>query len=202
MIAAILLAAGTSSRMGRTKQLLDWGGEPLVRHVARVALGAGIGAVVAVVGHEEAQVRAALAGLPLHCVANPRYAEGQASSLQAGLAALPPATEAALVLLCDQPLITAAILDALIAAFRAGDPPLAVIPRHNGQRGNPALLSAALFGELAALTGDTGARPVLQRHSERVRWLDLSDPAVITDMDTMEEYVGLRPASFLGGVAP
>jgi molybdenum cofactor cytidylyltransferase len=212
MITGILLAAGTSSRMGAPKQLLPWRGEPLVRHAARQALGSKLDGLIAVLGHEAAAVEAALAGLPLRCVRNEGYASGQASSLRAGLAALPSEAEAALVLLCDQPLVSPALIDEILAAFRQPLPdakdvarqgenlqrsafPVAVIPRYEGQRGNPVLLARPLFAQLMGLEGDEGARRVLGRHATRVRWLDVGDAAAVTDVDTLEEYRALNTSA-------
>jgi molybdenum cofactor cytidylyltransferase len=193
MIYGVLLAAGSSSRMGRPKQLLRWQGRALVRHAAEVALASRLDGLVVVLGAAAAEVRAALAGLEgpvalAHCA---DHAEGQAASLRAGLAALPAATQAAVVLLVDMPLVTPRVIDALIAAHEAEPEALAVIPRHGGRRGNPTLLTAPLFPELRALRGDTGARGVLEHHAPRLRWLDTDDPAVVTDLDTPEAYQAL-----------
>jgi molybdenum cofactor cytidylyltransferase len=196
MIYGVLLAAGTSSRMGRPKQLLPWRGRPLVRHVAEVALASRLDGLVVVLGAAAEDARAALAGLagPVRTVECPDFAAGQAASLRSGLAALPAVAAAAVVLLVDMPLVTPALLDGLIAAHRASPAAAAVLPRYQGRRGNPALLAAALFPELLALTGDTGARPVLERHAAQVRWLDVDDPAVLTDVDTPAAYNRLSEA--------
>lgn len=195
MTYGILLAAGTSSRMGRPKQLLEWRGRPLVRHVAQQALASQllIGLVV-VVGAAADSVRAALAGLdgPVMVVQNPDYASGQASSLRAGLGALPATAQAALVLLVDQPLVTPALIDTMIAAYGADRAALALIPHYRGRRGNPALLARAIFDELRLLEGDVGAREVLARHAGAVRRIVVDDPAVVSDMDTPEDYAGMQ----------
>lgn len=202
MITGILLAAGTSSRMGAAKQLLPWRGEPLVRHVARQALESDLEELVVVLGHEAAAVEAALDGLAVRCVRNADYAMGQASSLRAGLQALPPFAAATVVLLCDQPLVAPALINEITAAFRqATPPPVAVIPRYEGQRGNPVLLARPLFAELMTLEGDEGARRVLQRHGPGVRWLDVADAAAVTDVDTLEEYETLSTSACEPGIS-
>jgi molybdenum cofactor cytidylyltransferase len=178
--------------MGALKQLLPWRGEPLVRHAARQALASGLEGLVVVLGHEAAAVAATLDGLPVQCVRNAEYATGQASSLRAGLAALPGEAEAAVVLLCDQPLVTPALIDAIVASYNGAPGVVAVIPRFEGQRGNPVLLARPLFAELMTLEGDEGARRVLQRHAERVRWLDVGDAAAVTDVDTLEAYESVK----------
>jgi molybdenum cofactor cytidylyltransferase len=194
MVYGILLAAGTSSRMGRPKQLLRWAGQPLVRHVAEQALASQISGLVIVIGAAAAQVQAALNGIdgPVLIVENPDYASGQSHSLQAGLSALPVAARAALVLLVDQPLVTSALLDQLIAAHVDYPDALAVIPHYQGQRGNPVLLAQGLFAELRGVHGDMGARQVLVRHAAHVYRLDVDDRAVVSDMDTPEDYAGMH----------
>jgi molybdenum cofactor cytidylyltransferase len=190
-IAAILLAAGRSSRMGRAKQLIDWHGVPLVRHVAQQALAADLAGLTVVVGAQAAEVRQALAGLALTIVENPQFAAGQATSLAAGLSALPADCAAALVLLVDQPLITPALINDLLTAYRA-DPADALIPQVDGQPGNPVILSAALFPELQELQGDEGARAVLRRPGRRVTRLACRDSAYIRDCDTPDQLAALQ----------
>lgn len=194
MIYGVLLAAGLSSRMGQPKQLLFWRGRPLVRHVAEVALASRLAGLVVVLGAEAVAARAALVGLngAVQTVQCDAFAEGQAASLRCGLAALPAAATAAVVLLVDQPLVSPALIDRLIAAFQADPGALAVVPRHGGRRGNPALVAASIFAELRALEGDRGARELLERRAAAVRWLDLDDPAVVLDADTPEAFERLR----------
>lgn len=196
MIFGVLLAAGMSSRMGRPKQLLEWRGRPMVRHVAEQALASRLSGLVVVTGADATAARAALVGLdgPVQTVENSDYAAGQAGSLRAGLSVLPGSTEAALVLLVDQPLVTPALIDAVLDAYEADRSCLAVVPSYQGRRGNPVLLAAPLFAELASLAGDVGARAVLERHADRVCWLDVDDPAAVTDVDTPEAYRGLHGA--------
>ncbi|HMQ30137.1 MAG TPA: nucleotidyltransferase family protein [Chloroflexaceae bacterium] len=194
MIYGVLLAAGRSARMGQPKQLLTWRGRPLVRHAAETALASRLAGLVVVLGAEAPAVRAALAGMggPVQTVECADYSAGQAASLRCGLAALPGSARAAVVLLVDQPLVGPELLDRLIDAFEADPAALAVVPRYQGRRGNPALLAAGLFDELRELAGDTGARALLERHAGRVRWLDWPDPAVLLDADTPEAYARLR----------
>jgi molybdenum cofactor cytidylyltransferase len=186
-IAAIILAAGSASRMGRPKQLLDWDGRPLVRVVAEQALAASLGQVLVVVGAAHDAVTAALAGLPLRIVANPDYAVGQSTSLRLGVAALGPDVAAALVMLGDQPFVTPAILGRIIAEWRSSGASI-VAPVYAGQRGNPVLFARVVFPELLAITGDQGARGVLAANPARVRLAAFDDDRPLADIDTPEDY--------------
>jgi molybdenum cofactor cytidylyltransferase len=190
-VAGIILAAGASSRMGRQKQLLDWGGRPLVRAVAEQALAARLDQVIAVVGSARDEVTAALAGLPLRVVANPAYAEGQSSSLRAGVAALGPEVTATLILLGDQPFVSAAIIDRIVAAWRATGAAI-VAPLYQGQRGNPVLFARPIFPQLLTLVGDQGARALLAADPARVYLVPFDDPRPLADIDTPEDYERLQ----------
>jgi molybdenum cofactor cytidylyltransferase len=189
-VVALILAAGAATRMGRPKQLLDWGGRPLVRVVAEHALAARLDRVLIVVGAARADVAAALAGLPLEIVANPAYAEGQSSSLRAGVAALGPEVAAALVLLGDQPFVTQAIIERLVGEWRTSGAAV-VAPSYAGQRGNPVLFARTIFPELLAIGGDQGARGVLAADPARVRLVPFDDPRPLADIDTPEDYIRL-----------
>lgn len=176
--------------MGRQKQLLDWGGRPLVRAIAEQALAARLDQVLVVVGSAGQAVEAALAGLPLRVVANRDYAEGQSSSLRAGIAALDPSVAAALVLLGDQPFVTAAIIDRIAAEWRATGASI-VAPAYRGQRGNPVLFARAVFPELLALTGDRGAGALLAAAPARIHLVPFDDPRPLADIDTPDDYARL-----------
>jgi len=189
MIAGILLAAGFARRMGRQKLLLAYRGTPIVRLSAE-ALARHVEDLVVVTGLDAAGVRDALAGLPARFVGNPRPHDGQASSIAVGVAALKPWTGAALVALGDQPGVPAAVMPALLAAFRQGGKAI-VAPVYRGVQGTPVLFGRAVFGELAALTGDAGARSVVAARPERVALVpfDLPMPA---DVDTPEDFARLH----------
>ena len=180
-IAAVILAAGRSTRMGPANKLLaDLNGKQLVRWVAEAAL-ASHRPVLAVTGHQAAEVKAALAGLDVALVDNPDYATGLASSLKAGIRALPQTVDGALVLLGDMPRITAAHIDRLIAASASGK---IVVPAHEGRRGNPVLWPARFFLALVALEGDAGAKRLLTAHAADVHEVDLASDAIFLDIDT------------------
>ena len=190
-VAALVLAAGASTRMGRPKQLLDWDGRPLVRATAEVALAARLDPLLVVVGGAQAQVAGALTGLPLRMIANPAYAAGQSTSLRAGIAALGQDADAVVVLLGDQPFVTAAIVERLVAEWRASAAVI-VAPIYAGQRGNPVLFARAVFPELLTVQGDQGARAVLAADHARVRLVAFDDPRPLADIDTPEDYERLR----------
>lgn len=191
-IAGLLLAAGQSTRMGQPKQLLDWKGRPLVAHIATEALASQLAGLTVVVGAAETQVRAALRDLPVQIVTNPAYAEGLGASLAVGLRALPADADAAMVLLVDQPLVTARLINELVDAYRAAPAALALVPVYRGQRGNPVIVAAGLFAELQTLRGDTGARAVFNRYADQIVWHETNDPAIITDADTPEAWRALQ----------
>lgn len=191
-VAAIVLAAGRSTRMGSNKLAETLHGKSLLQHVVDAALASRAAPVLVVTGHEPDKVAAALAGRDVTLVANPHFAQGLSTSLKAGLVALPQSVAGAVVLLGDMPEIGAPVIDALIDAFTA-DPTLnAVVPTHLGQRGNPVLLGRHLFDAAMRLEGDAGARRLLD--GEGVLALPVADAAVLRDIDTPEALAALRGA--------
>jgi molybdenum cofactor cytidylyltransferase len=184
-VAAIVLAAGRSTRMGGPNKLLEEiSGKPLVRIAAEEALASCARPVVVVTGHERARVEAALAGLPVRLAHNPDYAEGLSTSVKAGLAALPPEAEAAIVCLGDMPQVTSSLIDRLIAAFDPERNALVVLPTFSGKRGNPVLWSRRFFPELMALEGDVGARHLIGAYPEVVTEVPVENAAAMVDIDT------------------
>ena len=191
-VGAIVLAAGRSTRMGGPNKLLETiSGKPLVRIAAEEALRSRADPVVVVTGHERAKVEAALAGLDLRLVHNPDYAQGLSTSVKAGLAALPPEAEAAIVCLGDMPQVTSALIDRLIAAYDPEQNALVVLPTFAGKRGNPVLWSRRLFPDLMALEGDVGARHLIGAYQEVVTEVPVENAAAMVDIDTPD---GLRAA--------
>ncbi|MFT3808735.1 MAG: molybdopterin-binding/glycosyltransferase family 2 protein [Micropepsaceae bacterium] len=190
-IAAIVLAAGRGQRMGATKQLARIGAQPMVRRTAESVRAAQVEQVVVVTGHEAEDVGAALRGLDVTIVRNPAFAEGLSTSLRAGLEALPPHCDAALIALGDMPAVSAADIDRLIAAFDPAEGRSIVVPIHQGKRGNPVLWSSAYFPEMTALTGDAGARRLLTDYAEAVVEVELG-PSVLTDIDTPADLAAFQ----------
>lgn len=192
-IAAVILAAGRSTRMGARNKLLEpIEGKPMVRRVAEVALASKARPVIAVTGHQGERVAGALEGLDLRLVSNPAFASGLASSLAAGIAALPADIDGLVVALGDMPGIEPRHIDRLIASFAPKEGRSICVPYFEGQRGNPVLWSARFRGELAQLSGDTGARHLISNHAEEVFEVEMDSPAVLVDVDTEEALARLR----------
>ncbi len=175
-IAAVILAAGASRRLGEPKQLVQFMQETLLERAVRVAVEAGCRPVVVVLGASSEAILAHSALAPAKIVLNPEWEEGMASSIRAGIRGLPPAIEAALLLTCDQPAVTAGHLRRL-AAEAPGEP---VASAYAGRQGVPAYFPAAAFAELLQLSGDQGARRLLA--AARARTL----PGGEIDVDTPE----------------
>lgn len=191
-VAAIVLAAGRSSRMGAQNKLLaDLAGTPMVRHVAETALATSTRPVLVVVGHMAAEVSAAVAGLDVRLVANADFAMGLASSLKAGVRAVPAECDGVMVLLGDMPRIAPEHLDRLLEAF-AGKPDTVVVPVHQGRQGNPVLWPRRHFLELLQLDGDAGAKRLIAGHGAQVREVEIGSDAVLADVDTPEALARMR----------
>ena len=192
-VAIVVLAAGASRRLGRPKQLLDLDGEPLIRHTVRNALAAETGNVLVVLGNEAERISSEIALLGPEIVVNPDFAIGQSSSMTAGIRALSPDIDAAILMLGDQPTVPPELIVALIDRFRATGAAI-VQPHYNdGKPGNPVLISRALFPELLAVTGDIGAREVVRAHRAEVERIDVDLPHPL-DVDSDEDYQRLRDA--------
>jgi 4-nitrophenyl phosphatase len=186
-VAAVILAAGASTRFGRCKQLLDWKGKPLLVHVADVALHAGLDPVIAVLGCQADQTYAVLGDRSVQTLINWRWEEGLSTSVHTGLAAVPPQAEAALFLQCDQPLVSPDLLRSIVARFKETGSAI-VHPMHAGSRGTPVLFARRLFPELSAVSGDEGGRSLIARHADDVATVAVDDARELTDVDTWEDY--------------
>jgi len=184
-IAGVILAAGASSRLGQPKPLLSWRGEPLIRHVARVALGSGLCPVVVVGGEHVRQIREALSDLDVRVVYNADWERGQSTSLQAGLRALPTGIGGVVFLLADQPLITESVLRKLIETHALSLAPI-VAPVVDGKRANPVLFDRVTFNDLMKLQGDVGGRALFGHYP--VQWVPWFDSNLMLDIDTPEDY--------------
>lgn len=192
-IAALILAAGRSTRMGASNKLAETlQGKAVLRHVADAAIASRARPIVVVTGHQRERVEALLTGLEVTFVHNPDFATGLSSSLAAGLAALPPDMDGAVVLLGDMPEVRARHIDRLIAAFAPKEGRSICVPVRDGRRGNPVLWGREHFAAMIAVKGDTGARHLIGDNSEAVIEVDLGSNAIFTDVDTPEALAELR----------
>jgi molybdenum cofactor cytidylyltransferase len=194
-VAAVILAAGRSTRMGGPNKLLaELGGKTLVRIVTEQALASKASSVIVVTGHQADQVEKALHGLKVTFVRNPDFADGLAGSVKAGIAAVPAAADGAVVCLGDMPLIDARLIDRLIEAFAPDRGNLIAVPVSDGRRGNPVLWSRRFFNELMTLDGDIGARHLIARHGEAVAEVAVEGHGAFLDIDTPQALEEARRA--------
>jgi molybdenum cofactor cytidylyltransferase len=192
-VAAVILAAGRSTRMGGPNKLLaELAGKPLVRTVTEQALASNASGVIVVTGHQAGEVEKALAGLKVKFVRNPDFAAGLASSVKTGIAAVPANADGAVVCLGDMPLIDSRLIDRLIEAFAPDRGELIAVPVSDGRRGNPVLWSRRFFTELMALDGDIGARHLIARHAEAVAEVPVEGHGAFLDIDTPEALAAAR----------
>jgi len=191
---AVLLAAGASRRFGDDNKLLaEIDGVPLVRRMAERLLASRIAGVIAVTGFEAERVRKALAGLDIHFTDNPNFAEGLASSLRCGVAALPEGSTGAMIVLADMPGISAALIDGLIGAFQQEACKKIVYPtRQNGDQGNPVIWPARFFEDLKKLNGDAGAKSLIGAHDADTHGVPIDDKDSLSDIDRPEDLADWR----------
>jgi molybdenum cofactor cytidylyltransferase len=183
-VAAIILAAGRSSRFGEANKLLEEiDGEAMVARVAALALASRARPVIVVTGFEAERVAAALNESGTTIVHNPDYAQGMSTSLRAGLRALPGESDGALILLGDMPRVNPSVFDALLAAFAANGTESICVPVHAGRRGNPVLWGGAYFAEMMQLSGDRGAKQIMRLHPGKVVEVEVATSAIFEDVD-------------------
>ena len=197
----VVLAAGLSRRLGRNKLLLPMGLKPIIVWTVENALASSLDEVIVVTGHQHEAVEAAVRRLPVRIVHNPDYAQGQSTSVKAGVRESSPWNECFVFFLGDQPLIGADVVTALLARYRR-DYPLLVAPVFAGKQGNPVLVSARLRKELLGLTGDSGARPLIERHADAVATVEIDQPAIRMDIDREEDYEACLAVFETGPVLP
>jgi molybdenum cofactor cytidylyltransferase len=189
-VAGILLAAGTSSRMGCNKMLFELHGESVLRGAVRRALAGGLSPLLVVLGHQAERAHQQLDGLACQTVINPEYDQGITSSLKAGVSALPSEAVAAMVMLADMPLVSAEMIAAMVARYRATRAPL-VISDYEGVNAPPMLYDRGLFAELLAMTGGGCGREVVKRHRAEAAVLPWPASA-LADLDVPEDYARMR----------
>ena len=200
-----MLAAGMSRRMGTPKQLLRIGGETILARTLKNVRSSAVSDIVLVLGHAAENVEKEILTEGVKIVRNPEYREGMGTSLRAGVAALDASTNAALVVLADQPFVRPETLNKLIACHAESLPQI-VIPMYRGFRGNPVLLDSSVFAEISALSGDVGCRAIFGSHTENICKLEVGDVGILLDIDSQEEYQKLageaEPAEPIGTTTP
>ncbi len=202
MIWAIVLAAGESKRMGRQKLLLPFGRNTVIETIVRTALDSVADRTLVVLGADQDEVRQVLKSYPVRLTVNEDFALGMLSSVQAGFEALAGGTEAAIIMLGDQPAIPAQVLDDLIAAYRSEGRGI-VIPVHSDRRGHPILIDMKYRAEVMGLDPRIGLRQLVQAHPRDVLEVEAPTAAVLRDMDVPEDYaaeVGKKKRSRTAGI--
>jgi molybdenum cofactor cytidylyltransferase len=193
VIAAVVLAAGESTRMGQPKMVLPWGETTVIGRVVQVLSLGGVDEVVVVTGGAREQVEAALQGFSVRCVFNPRYTQdAMLLSLRTGLSALPKECQAAVVSLGDQPQIEVGVVRSLLEKYRQSGAAL-VIPSYKMRRGHPWILAQELWDAVYALSPGATMRQLIETHAGQIAYLELDHPSILRDLDTPEDYRQQRP---------
>ena len=190
-IGAVVLAAGMSSRMGETKQLLRWDGRTLLDQVIENVRASDVSDIVLVLGHAAETIVKGIAAGNLQVVVNTGYREGMGSSLRTGVSALPPEVDAALICLADQPFVRPETLQLLMDRYRKSSAQI-VIPMCKGFRGNPVLLDRSVFPEVMVLSGDIGCRAIFGSHLEGIVKVPVEDLGILLDVDSQEDFDRLK----------
>ncbi|NQU58781.1 MAG: nucleotidyltransferase family protein [Rhodospirillales bacterium] len=185
-VAAIVLAAGVSRRMGTVNKLLmGWQGKPMLRHIVETALGSRAMETIVVTGHDGDAITEVLEGLDVRIIHNPRYEEGLSTSLVTGIGEVE--AKGAAILLGDMPGLKVETLNALIAAFEETEGRSICVPVCQGRRGNPVIWPREFFSDIAQLSGDKGARDLMTIFKERLLEMPCDDNGVLMDFDTIDD---------------
>lgn len=193
MIAALVLAAGLSRRMGRPKMLLPWGQVTVLGQVIETLQRASVQDILVVTGGEREQVERLLAPYGVRTVYNESFAQGEMlSSLQCGLRAQLPQTEAVLICLGDQPQVEERTVRLICEEYRSRPSPL-IVPSYRKRRGHPWLVGRAFWDELLRMHAPESPRDFLNRHANEIRYLEMDTPTILQDLDTFEDYLKSRP---------
>jgi len=193
MIAAVVLAAGLSRRMGRPKMILPWGGTTVIGQVVQVLNQAGVDEIVVVTGGAHKQVESALTGLPARISFNPRFTEDEMIfSLKVGLSGLGDQFEAALVALGDQPQVQPQVVKSILETFNQSAAPL-IIPSYHLRRGHPWLVARSLWPSILDLEPGNTMRDAINQHAKQIYYLNVETPSVLRDLDTPDDYRRERP---------
>lgn len=188
-ISAVILAAGESKRMGRTKQLLDVGGKPLLQLILDGILQTDVDEIILVLGHEAERIWEKIDTSRVKVVVNRDYSKGMITSIRRGVQALDERSEAFFIVLGDQPGIEPGVYDLLIREFRNRFPQKTIfLPAYKGRRGHPALFSVKHRREALRIEGDRGFREVLERFPQEVSQVEMESESIVHDLDTPEQY--------------
>ncbi len=190
-IAAVVLAAGGSTRLGEPKQLVSLGCQPVLAHVLETVRDASVDERFVVLGHEILAVQQSVDSSGFQVIENPEYALGQSTSVVAAVGHMPEDIGAIIFVLGDQPLQSLTVIDRIANSWRA-DPAPIIQPEYQEGPGNPVLFDRKLFSSLLELTGDTGARPILKANRDMIRRVDCTDYNRPLDVDTREDVEKLR----------
>ncbi len=191
MIWALLLAAGESKRMGRSKQLLPYGDKTILETVIDHITHSSVDETLIVLGANREKIERIIKDLPVKSVYNPRYKEGMLSSVQKGFVSLPKETEAVLVFLGDQPMVPSSAITQIVHAYRSTEKGI-VLPVFDKRRGHPILIDNKYSQKVAALDPEIGLRALIHNHPEDILEVELDTPAIIKDIDTPEDYKELK----------
>ena len=195
-VTCVVLAAGSSTRMGGPNKLLELVDDvPMVVTVVRTALASRADEVLVVTGEDRERVETCLSGLPVCLLWNPDHTEGLSTSLRAGVSVLPKGTRAVAICLGDMPLVRPSHIDTLIRAFLADPDGSILVPTWQGKRGNPVLWTVDLLPEIGTLTGDVGVKALMDRHPTKVREVPVHESGILTDVDTPEALEKLTAAN-------
>jgi molybdenum cofactor cytidylyltransferase len=187
MLSAIILAAGESKRMGKPKQLLPLGKSTLLEQAIDNLLNSSVDETIVVLGHKAEEITEKIANKPVKVVINPDYQQGMSTSIVAGLIMVDPRSQAVMLALGDQPLVTSRTINQLIEAFNKNRKGIAV-PTYRGRRGHPIIFDIKYKAELFKLKGDIGGREIIQNHPKDVFMVAVDSESVVSDIDTQDEY--------------
>jgi len=186
-VSGIILAAGSASRMGKTKQLLPFKGRPILEHVISNARLSNLYEIIVVLGQSAKKIQHDIDLTSTKTIINNEYIKGQSTSLIKGLEKISPLCDAAMFLLADQPLITPVTINTIIKAFENSNLSI-TIPYYNDIRGNPVIIAKSLFQNLKSLSGDTGPRILFNNFKDSILKVPVQDKAILIDVDTQNDY--------------
>jgi len=191
MIWALVLAAGESIRMGRSKQLLPFANKTILETVIDHIKQSTVDETLVVLGSNREKIEEVIKNLPVKSVYNPRFKEGMLTSVQKGFVSLPEEVEAVLVFLGDQPMIPSSVIDQIVSAYQSSEKGI-VLPVYGQKRGHPVLINTKYRQELANLNPEIGLRELIHDHPEDILEVNLDSSSILEDIDTPEDYKNLK----------